>query len=110
MRSLVSTAHDDIRTELRRTTGIQLVARCSKFRSTGRTDPASVTKIALRSLARRINDSPTRSLSSTQSSNRSCTTPTHYPVNTSLDIPRSISRRIVIWSTHLAFVFTGQRD
>lgn len=56
MRSLVSTAPDEIRTDLRRTTGKQLVARCSKFRSTGRTDPASVTKIALRSLARRIND------------------------------------------------------
>ena len=56
MRSLVSTAPDDIRSELRRTTGKQLVARCSKFRSTGRTDPTSITKIALRSLARRIND------------------------------------------------------
>ena len=56
MRSLVSTAPDDLRTELRRTTGKQLVARCSKFRNTGRTDPASVTKVALRSLARRIND------------------------------------------------------
>jgi transposase len=55
MRSLVSTAPDDIRSELRRTTGKQL-ARCSKFRSTGRTDPTSVTKVALRSLARRIND------------------------------------------------------
>lgn len=56
MRSLVSTAPDEIRTDLRRTTGKQLVARCSKFRSTGRTDPTSITKIALRSLARRIND------------------------------------------------------
>lgn len=56
MRSLVSTAPDEIRTDLRRTTGKQLVARCAKFRSTGRTDPASVTKITLRSLARRIND------------------------------------------------------
>ena len=36
--------------------GKQLIARCSKFRSTGRTDPTSVTKITLRSLARRIND------------------------------------------------------
>ncbi len=56
MRSLVSTAPDEIRAELRHTTGKQLVARCSKFRHTGRTDPASVTKITLRSLARRIND------------------------------------------------------
>ena len=56
MRSLVSTAPDEIRSELRRTTGKQLVARCSKFRRTGRTDPTSVTKVTLRSLARRIND------------------------------------------------------
>jgi transposase len=56
MRSLVSTAPDEIRSELRRTTGKQLVARCSEFRSTGRTDPTSVTKIVLHSLARRIND------------------------------------------------------
>lgn len=56
MRSLVSTAPDEIRAELRRTTGKQLVARCSRFRHTGRTDPASVTKITLRSLARRFND------------------------------------------------------
>ena len=56
MRGLASTAPDEIRTQLRRTTGKQLVARCSKFRSTGRTDPTSVTKIAVRSLAWRIND------------------------------------------------------
>lgn len=56
MRSLVSTAPDEIRADLRHTTGKQLVARCSKFRHTGRTDPTSVTKITLRSLARRIND------------------------------------------------------
>ncbi len=56
MRSLISTAPDDLRAELRHMTGRQLVARCSKFRHTGRCDPEAMTKFTLRSLARRIAD------------------------------------------------------
>ena len=54
MRSLVSTAPEEVRHELRSLTGRQLVARSAAFRPAGREDAASVTKLTLRSLARRI--------------------------------------------------------
>lgn len=56
MRSLISTAPDDLRAELRDMTGRQLTVRCSKFRDTGRRDPEAMTKLTLRSLARRVAD------------------------------------------------------
>ena len=54
MRSLVSTAPEALRAELRDRTGHQLVTRAASFRPGPRRDPASVTKLALRSLARRV--------------------------------------------------------
>ena len=54
MRSLVSTAPESIRRDLRDLTGHQLVKRAASFRPGLRTDPASITKLALRSLAQRI--------------------------------------------------------
>jgi len=53
MRSLVSTAPDEIRTELRGLTVAALLHRCSSYRPSKGTDVLSATKIALRVLARR---------------------------------------------------------
>ena len=54
MRSIVSTAPDQLREQFRGVTGHQLVKRAAKLRPGGRDDVASVTKLALRTLARRI--------------------------------------------------------
>jgi transposase len=54
MRSIVSTAPDQLREQFRGVTGHQLVKRAAKLRPGGRGDVASVTKMALRTLARRI--------------------------------------------------------
>ena len=54
MRSLVSTAPDELRSDLRDLTGIQLVNRAASFRPGARRDHISITRLALRSLARRI--------------------------------------------------------
>ena len=53
MRSLVSTAPDEIRSELRGLTVAQLLNRCSTYRPGKGTDVTSATKLALRILARR---------------------------------------------------------
>ncbi|HEX8770913.1 MAG TPA: IS110 family transposase [Acidimicrobiales bacterium] len=53
MRSLISTAPDDIRTELRHLNVYRLLERCSAFRAGARRDPLSLTKLTLRLLARR---------------------------------------------------------
>jgi transposase len=53
MRSLISTAPDDLRAELRGLNVYRLLERCSAYRpGTGR-DPRSLTKLSLRLLARR---------------------------------------------------------
>jgi transposase len=54
MRSIVSTAPDQLREQLRGLTGHQLVKRAAKLRPGARGDVASFTKLALRTLARRI--------------------------------------------------------
>ena len=54
MRSIVSTAPDQLREQFRGVTGHQLVKGAAKLRPGGRGDVASVTKLALRTLARRI--------------------------------------------------------
>ncbi len=54
MRSLVSTAPEELRAELRDLTGHQLVKRAAAFRPGTRRDHVSITKLTLRSLAQRI--------------------------------------------------------
>jgi transposase len=54
MRSIVSTAPDQLREQFRGVTGHQLVKGAAKLRPGGRHDVTSVTKLALRTLARRI--------------------------------------------------------
>ncbi len=56
LRSLVSTAPEELRAELRDQSACRLVAKAAGFRPHGRTDVSSATKLALRSLARRIGD------------------------------------------------------
>lgn len=53
LKSLVVTAHDDLRHSLRTMTTIQLVRRCSQMRPGELLDVGSATKHAMRSLARR---------------------------------------------------------
>ena len=53
MRSLISTAPDDIRAELRHLNVYRLLERCSAFRPGAGHDPRSLTKLTLRLLARR---------------------------------------------------------
>lgn len=53
LKSLVVTAHDDLRHSLRTLTTISLVRRCSQMRPGELRDVASATKHAMRSLARR---------------------------------------------------------
>ena len=53
MRSIVSTAPDHIRADLRGLTGFQLLKRCSALRPGHRQDVITATKLALRTLARR---------------------------------------------------------
>src|ERR687897_2110342 len=54
MRSLVSTAPDDLRQHLRGLTIPKLVRRAAAFRLSGRSDVGSATRLALRTLARRV--------------------------------------------------------
>jgi transposase len=54
MRSLVSTAPDDLRQQLRGLTIPQLVCRAAAFRPSGRSDVTAATRLALRTLARRV--------------------------------------------------------
>jgi transposase len=54
MRSLVSTAPDDLRQQLRGLTITKLVRRAAAFRPGGRSDVGSATRVALRTLARRV--------------------------------------------------------
>jgi transposase len=53
MRSLISTAPDDLRAELRDLSIYTVLEVASAYRHTGRTDVTTVTKLALRTLARR---------------------------------------------------------
>ena len=53
MRSLISTAPDELRTELRDLSIYQVLTITSAYRHTGRTDVMTLTKLALRTLARR---------------------------------------------------------
>jgi transposase len=54
MRSIVSTAPDQLRQELRGLSIFRLVERCSSFRPGAGRDVPAVTKLALRALARRV--------------------------------------------------------
>src|SRR5205823_10090864 len=54
MRSIVSPAPDQLREQFRGVTGHQLVKRAAKLRPGGRDDVSTITKLALRTLARRI--------------------------------------------------------
>ena len=56
VRSLVSTAPEELRGELRGLSACRLVDKAAGFRANGRTDVSGATKLALRSLARRIRD------------------------------------------------------
>ncbi len=56
LRSLVSTAPEELRGELRGLSVRRLVAKAAGLRPNGRTDVTSATKLAMRSLARRIRD------------------------------------------------------
>jgi len=53
MRSLVSTAPDELRAELRDLSIYKILTIASAYRQTGRTDVTTLTKLALRTLARR---------------------------------------------------------
>jgi transposase len=53
MRSLISTAPEELRAELRDLSIYKVLTVCSAFRHTGRTDVTTVTKLTLRTLARR---------------------------------------------------------
>ena len=53
MRSLISTAPDELRAELRDLSIYKVLQLSSAFRHTGKTDVAAVTKLTLRTLARR---------------------------------------------------------
>ena len=53
MRSLVSTAPDELRAELRDLSIYKVLALASAYRHTGRTDVTTLTKLTLRTLARR---------------------------------------------------------
>jgi transposase len=53
MRSLISTAPEELRAELRDLSIYKVLTVCSGFRHTGRTDVTTVTKLTLRTLARR---------------------------------------------------------
>lgn len=54
MRSLITTAPEDLRFELRGLTIPKLVRRAAAFRPAGRTDVANANRLALRTLARRV--------------------------------------------------------
>src|SRR5918912_2131456 len=54
--SLVSTAPEELRRELRGLSACRLVDQAAGFRPNGRTDVTSATKLAMRTLARRIRD------------------------------------------------------
>ena len=54
MRSLVTTAPEDLRSELRGLTIPRLVRRAAAFRPAGRTDVTNANRLALRTLARRV--------------------------------------------------------
>jgi transposase len=56
LRSLVSTAPEALRAELRDLSACRLVDKAAGYRPNGRTDVTSATKLAMRSLARRIHD------------------------------------------------------
>jgi transposase len=54
MRSLVTTAPDELRSQLRALTITKLVQTAAAFRPAGRTDVSSANRLALRTLARRV--------------------------------------------------------
>ena len=54
MRSLITTAPDELRSQLRALTITKLVQIAAAFRPAGRTDVASANRLALRTLARRV--------------------------------------------------------
>jgi transposase len=54
MRALISTAPDDLRQQLRGLTIPKLVRRAAAFRPSGRSDVTAATRLALRTLARRV--------------------------------------------------------
>jgi transposase len=54
MRALVTTAPDELRTQLRALTITRLVRAAAGFRPAGRTDVTNATRVALKSLARRV--------------------------------------------------------
>ena len=53
MRSLISTAPDELRAELRDLSIYKILTIAGAYRHTGRTDVTTLTKLALRTLARR---------------------------------------------------------
>ena len=56
LRSLVSTAPEELRRELRGLSICRLVTKAASLRPNGRTDVLNATKLAMRSLARRVRD------------------------------------------------------
>jgi len=56
IRDLITTAPDDLRAELRALRRRELLATCASFRPGDRDDLVTVTKLALRGLARRVTD------------------------------------------------------
>ena len=56
LRSLVSTAPEELRSELRGLSIARLVTKAASLRPNGRTDIINATKLAMRSLARRVRD------------------------------------------------------
>jgi transposase len=56
LRSLVSTAPEELRSELRGLSVCRLVNKAAGLRPNGRTDVVNATKLAMRSLARRVRD------------------------------------------------------
>ena len=75
MRSLISTAPDELRSELRDLSIYKVLELASAYRHTGKTDVTGVTKLTLRTLARRALPSKTRSRRSTDSSRPSSPRP-----------------------------------
>ncbi len=56
LRSLISTAPEELRSELRGLSIFRLVNKAAALRPAGRTDVTNATKLAMRSLARRVRD------------------------------------------------------
>ena len=75
MRSLISTAPEELRAELRDLSIYKVLTVTSAYRHTGRTDVTTVTKLTLRTLARRALSSKKRSKRSTDCLRRSSPRP-----------------------------------